>query len=64
MENQKEAAAKTGKNNGRLVLDTATGIFYDSLKEAAIAKCITYFALKDKMNPNKNSRNNTSLIYA
>jgi hypothetical protein len=45
----------------KLVLDTLTGIFYNSCKDAAIAKGIKYFTLAGKLNGN--NPNNTSLIY-
>jgi len=55
---------KTGANshNKRLVLDTATGIFYDTVKEAAVAKGIKRTTLGNQL-VGRNS-NRTSFIYA
>lgn len=48
--------------NSKLVLDTKTGIFYSSAKEASYYNQVNYYTLNDYLNnkcPNK-----TSLIYA
>lgn len=50
-----------GHPNAKLVLDTATGIFYDSLKEASVTLEINYSTLRSMLqglNPNK-----TNLMY-
>jgi hypothetical protein len=47
--------------NSKLVLDTETGIYYKSSKEASIYKNINYYTLNDYLN-NK-VKNKTSLIY-
>lgn len=46
----------------KLVLNTQTGIFYDSLKDASIAHGIKYSTLANQLNGNK--QNKTNLIYA
>jgi len=53
---------KSGSNNpsSKLVLDTQTGIFYLTLKEASISKNVNYTLLSSILNSNKNT---TSLIY-
>jgi hypothetical protein len=55
---------KTGGSHprARLVLDTQTGIFYDSAKEAAEAKNINPFYLRGQLSGNV--KNLTSFIYA
>ena len=52
-----------GINNlsSRLVLDTQTGIFYESCKEASMYKNIGYSYLNGMLNGN--FQNKTSLIY-
>lgn len=49
-------------HKSKLVLDTQTGIFYESAKEAAEAKCINAAYLRTQLSGN--SRNLTSLMYA
>lgn len=58
------AYGKFGANHksAKIVLDTQTGIFYNCVMEAAIAKGIKYKTLVGKLCGNDN--NNTSLIYA
>jgi hypothetical protein len=53
---------KSGDKNpsSKLVLDTQTGIYYLTLKEASFYKNINYTSLSSMMNSNKNK---TSLIY-
>lgn len=45
-----------------LVLDLETGIFYETLKEAAEAKNIVYSSLRAYFNPKVNVKNKTSFI--
>jgi len=50
----------------RLVLDLSTGIFYDSIKEAAIAKCLDIKKTQDHLHnfyKKVVKKNKTSLIY-
>jgi hypothetical protein len=55
---------KTGGNANRkkLVLDTATGIFYDCIKDAAFAKGIKETTLSAQLRGE--NKNKTSIIYA
>ncbi len=53
---------KGAKKNSKLVLDTQTGIFYECLKEAAVAKNINYNTLASRLNGRY--PNTTSLIFA
>lgn len=46
--------------SSKLVLDLCTGIYYDSIKEASIAKCIHDATLGKKLHGQR--KNNTSLI--
>jgi hypothetical protein len=57
------AFGKFGANHksAKLVLDDATGIFYECVKEAAIAKGVKYKTLVGKLCGNDN--NNTTLRY-
>jgi len=50
--------------SSKIILDTQTGIFYDSIQSAAIAKNIPYSSLNHKLNNYKHRINNTGLIYA
>jgi hypothetical protein len=59
---QKDFISKYGKLKSKIVLNTETGIFYDSLKEAAEILGYNYKNLAAKI-INKN-KNNTNLIYA
>jgi hypothetical protein len=52
---------KRNRNNGKLVIDLETGIFYDSCKEASIAKGMVYDLLKHRLRGR--TINNTSLKY-
>lgn len=56
---QKEFIAKQGKLKAKLVLHTETGIFYESLKEAATLLGYNYKNLAAKII----KKNNTKLIY-
>lgn len=48
----------------KLVLNFDTGIFFDSVKDAAFSHCINYNSLMGMINPNKKThRNKTSLYY-
>lgn len=54
------------KQSGKLVLDTSTGIYYNTLKQAAEALYpnVKYNTIKGWLNPNKNPKiNPSSLIY-
>lgn len=51
-------------NNKKLVLDTQTGIYYDTAKDAAESKIINPGSLVNMLNPNHHHKNKTSLIYA
>lgn len=55
---------RTGLNSNSaiLILDTQTGIYYESIKEAAIAKQIGKSWLTRKLNGT--AKNNTGLVYA
>lgn len=56
---------RTGAKNtrSRIVFDTQTGIFYESIKEAAYAKCIKRSALQERL-LGITKQNKTGLIYA
>jgi len=56
---------RTGSRNknSKAVLDTQTGIFYESITEAANAKCIKRSALQEKL-LGITKQNKTGLIYA
>ena len=59
----REQAAKNIKGiSSKIVLDTQTGIYYNSAREAAKAYNINSNTLHTKLNGN--AKNNTSLIYA
>lgn len=58
----KKAEEKRGSK--KYVIDTQTGVFYDSLKEASINTGIKYSILKNWLNPNISNKNKSSLIYA
>jgi hypothetical protein len=49
-------------NNGKIVLDLNTGVFYDNAREAAEFNNIKHTTLKSKLNGS--NKNNTSFIYA
>ena len=58
------AKNKVSENNSKLLLNTETGIYYNSIKEASELLSIKYTTLATKLNPNcKNSSNNTNLIF-
>ena len=59
--NMSEARKMFGQPSSRLVLDTETGIYYSSGREAADAICIKYSRLRDYLIGR--TRNKTSLIY-
>lgn len=65
-ENQKHAfdigLSKYYGQNSTLVLDTSTGIYFDSIKEAAIAKKMGISTLTHRLNGRL--INNTTIIYA
>lgn len=62
-ESNRIAASRTAKEKfSKIVLDTQTGIFYNSAREAALAKGINSNTLHGRLNGSK--VNNTSLIYA
>ena len=50
------------KANEKIVLDTQTGIFYDSIKEAASILGINYWNIAQYLSGKR--KNKTSLIYA
>lgn len=52
---------KLNHKGGKLVIDLRTGIFYNTAKDAAIAKNISYDSLKPKLRGER--FNNTSLKY-
>jgi hypothetical protein len=58
----KNCVIESKKALSKVVLDTATGIFYDSAKELSRIAKINYGTLKNKLNGHDN--NNTSFIYA
>ena len=58
----KEACVNMAKSKSKLVLDTNSGIYYNSAKEASICLNINWCTLRNKMSGN--TRNNTGLIYA
>jgi hypothetical protein len=58
----KNVIAATKKSNSKRVLDTRSGLYYDSAKEAAECKHINYGTLRNMLNGH--DRNKTSLIYA
>lgn len=60
--NRIEASRTAKEKFSKIVLDTQTGIFYNSAREAAIAKGINSNTLHGRLNGHK--VNNTSLIYA
>lgn len=49
--------------NKKIILDIQTGIFYNGIKEASIAKNVSYYYLIDALNVKRNRKNKTSLIY-
>jgi hypothetical protein len=53
--------AKNRSDNSKLVLNTATGIYYDSAREAATAGCINPVTLTNQLNGRYN--NKTHFIY-
>ena len=58
------ARNKVSENNSKLLLNTETGIYYNSIKEASELLSIKYSTLATKLNANcKNSSNNTNLIF-
>jgi hypothetical protein len=60
--NRIEASRTAKEKFSKIVLDTQTGIFYNSARDAAMAKGINSNTLHTKLNGN--AKNNTSLIYA
>lgn len=57
----KKGVSGSANGSAKLVLDLQTGIFYETAKEAAVAKNYKYVGLSAKLCGNK--RNNTSLQY-
>lgn len=55
---QSEAARKTGKKNSKVVLDTSTGVFYDSAKEASIALNINIGTIHGWLNGTYTNKSN------
>jgi len=60
--NRIEASRTAKEKFSKIVLDTQTGVFYNSAREAAMAKGINSNTLHGRLNGSK--ANNTSLIYA
>jgi hypothetical protein len=60
--NRIEASRTAKEKFSKIVLDTQTGVFYNSAREAAMAKGINSNTLHGRLNGSK--PNNTSLIYA
>ena len=60
--NRIEASRTAKEKFSKIVLDTQTGVFYNSAREAAMAKGINSNTLHGRLNGSK--INNTSLIYA
>jgi len=60
--NRVEASRTAKEKFSKIVLDTQTGVFYNSAREAAMAKGINSNTLHGRLNGSK--VNNTSLIYA
>lgn len=65
-------AFDTGLSRGRkgaesgmskMILDTATGIYYDCIREAAEAKNINKYTLTNKLSEKHGHRNTTSFVY-
>lgn len=55
---------RRGNNpKAKIVLDTQTGIYYDCLKDACEALCISYKSAVVAVNNSNNIRNNTQLVY-
>lgn len=49
--------------SSRIILDTQTGIFYDSIQSASNAKSIPYSSLNHKLNGYKYRKNDTGLVF-
>jgi group I intron endonuclease len=49
-EHRRKVSENNAKNNSKLVLNTETGIYYDSIKDAAIAHGIIHSTLKNRVN--------------
>jgi len=62
MSNRLQAAKNIKGMSSKIVLDTQTGIFYNSAREAAKAINVNSNTLHGRLNGHK--KNNTSLIYA
>lgn len=50
IEHRMKVSLNNAKINSKLVIDLETGIFYDSIKDAAIAKGIVHSTLKSRIN--------------
>jgi len=50
MEHRRKVSENNARNNAKLVIDIETGIFYDSIKDAAIAHGQVHSSLKSKVN--------------
>lgn len=59
---RKKKTYKTRHQNSKLVLDTQTGIFFFSIKEAAEAYNIVFSSLRSMLNENNPLKNKTNLI--
>jgi hypothetical protein len=57
----KNVIKETKKANSKQVIDTKSGLYYDSAKEAAICKHIKYGTLRNMLNGH--DKNNTTLKY-
>jgi hypothetical protein len=57
----KNAIQMAKKANSKIVMDTRTGLYYNSAKEAATCKHINYGTLRNKLNGH--DKNNTTLKY-
>lgn len=58
------AKSKLSENNSKVLLNTETGIYYNSMTEASKILGINYSTLASKLNSNfKRSSNNTNLIF-
>lgn len=62
MEHRGKVSINNAKNNAKLMIDLETGIFYNSIKEAAIAKGIIHSSLKNRVNGSSPTK--TNITYA
>ena len=65
LEDYDKGIKKVEKKRGwmKYLLDTQTGVFYDSLSEATDYYPYTYNHMKQMLNTNSHCKNKTSLIY-